>query len=154
VSAKNCFHRLSIFVISITEKLRAILEDTDGGEATHSKSSRSRSAVVSHSMLLAQQKLSMLKALEESSLQASILPSIVPAAIVDCDDEDDDRARAPRATSSAADSTSPVFIHLKFMAKTKQQVGVLRDLRFILQPATHNPSRLRAHSFHFRWSWP
>jgi hypothetical protein len=104
-------------------------------------------------MLLAQQKLSMLKALEESSLQASILPSIVPAAIADFDDEDDDRAHAPHASASAADSTSPEFIHLKFMSKTKQQVGLLRYLRCILRPITDNPGRSRAHLFDFRWSW-
>jgi hypothetical protein len=76
-------------------------------------------------MLLAQQKLSMLKALEESSLQASILPSIVPVADVDCDDEDD-RTQALHSTASVADSaSSDEFIHLKFMAKTKQQVGFM-----------------------------
>ncbi len=76
-------------------------------------------------MLLAQQKLSMLKALEESSLQASILPSIVPAADVDCDDEDDG-TQALHSTASVADSaSSDELIHLKFMAKTKQQVGFM-----------------------------
>ena len=69
-------------------------------------------------MLLAQQKLFMLKALEEQSLQASMLP-IIPPPIVDSDDEEP--LHAPQI---AADSLSSECIRLKFMSKTKQQVVV------------------------------
>jgi hypothetical protein len=74
-------------------------------------------------MLLAQQKLSMLKALEEQSLQASMLP-IIPSPIVDSDDEEP--LHAPQI---AADSFSFECIRLKFMSKTKQQV--------VVQPYSH-----------------
>jgi hypothetical protein len=119
--------RRLILCIALTlssDRLKAILEDNGNEKQTHSKSSRSKSAVVSHSMLLAQQKLSMLKALEESSLQASILPSIPPA-IVDCDNDDDEPPVALQSAASAADSGSNEPIHLKFMTKTKQQVAPL-----------------------------
>jgi hypothetical protein len=69
-------------------------------------------------MLLAQQKLSMLKALEEQSLQASVLP-VIPPPIVDTDDEEPPNA----LPSIAADSRSSECIRLKFMSKSKQQVG-------------------------------
>jgi hypothetical protein len=126
VAGRNCYHRLCIPLISFSDKLKAILEDTldTDCQATGSKSSRPRTAIVSHGMLLAQQKLSMLKALEESSIQALILPSIVPAAIVDCDD-DDDTANPLRSSAAPVDSASPDMINLKFLAKTKQQAGVL-----------------------------
>jgi hypothetical protein len=71
-------------------------------------------------MLLAQQKLCMLKALEEQSLQASALP-IIQSPVVDSDDEEPPRA----APTSSADLPSTECIRLKFMSKTKQQVGTL-----------------------------
>lgn len=105
---------------ALPEKLKAILEDNDTGQATHAKSCRSKSAVVSHSVLLAQQKLLMLKALEESSLQASILPIAQPA-VVDFDDEDE-HPHALQSSASSHNAASPQLIRLKFLAKTKQQV--------------------------------
>jgi hypothetical protein len=116
-------HRLLCIALTLSlEKLKAILEDNDNGQYTHSKSSRSKPAIISHGMLLAQQKLSMLKALEESSLQASILPSIPPA-IVDCDNDDDEPPVALQPSASAAQSGSLELMRLKFMAKSKQQVA-------------------------------
>ena len=72
-------------------------------------------------MLLAQQKLSMLKALEEQSLQASILPSIPPANV---DSDEEEPCLALQSSASAADSRPSQCIRLKFMAKTKQHVSV------------------------------
>ena len=79
-------------------------------------------------MLLAQQKLSMLKVLEEQSLQASILPTILPA-VVDSDDEE--QRLALQSVASAGDSRSYECIRLKFMAKTKQNVRFFAFFAFI-----------------------
>jgi hypothetical protein len=125
VSGANYFpHSPLSLTCASSDKLKAILEDNDIGQAAHSKSCRSKSAIVSHSVLLAQQKLLMLKALEESSLQASILPSAQPA-VVDFEDEDE-HPHMLQSSASPHDSGSPQLIRLKFLAKTKQQVCSLR----------------------------
>jgi hypothetical protein len=120
--------------VLLSDKLKAILEDNDCGQPTLSKPSRSSKSVTSNRVLLAQQKLSMLKALGEQSFQASVLPSNPPASV----DSDEEPCLALRSSSSAADSRTSECIRLKFMAKTKQHVSFF--LLFSFLPSVHQVS--------------
>jgi hypothetical protein len=71
-------------------------------------------------MLLAKQKLSMLKALEESSLRASIVPSMQTSIADLSENEDEELLPSPAFTSTF---NSSEVIRLKFMAKSKQPVS-------------------------------